>query len=92
MRPLSEHEALAFLEAARSCGVRFEALYVLAAITMGMRRGELLGVRWDDVDLHRDTLRVGRPLVREGGGTSWARPRPGGAGGRSTSRRDGECA
>ncbi len=27
----------------------------------------LLGLRWDDVDLERGTLRVGRSLVREGG-------------------------
>jgi integrase len=66
MRPLSEAEAQAFLEAARESGNRFEALYVLAVAT-GLRRGELLGLRWDDVDLKRGTLRVGRALVREGG-------------------------
>ena len=64
MRPLSEGEARTLLEEAR--GDRFEALYVLA-ITTGLRRGELLGLRWDDVDLERGTLRVGRALVREGG-------------------------
>lgn len=64
MRPLSEAEARAFLEVAR--GDRFEAVYVLA-ITTGLRRGELLGLRWDDADLERGTLRVGRALVREGG-------------------------
>lgn len=67
MRPLSEAEARAFLDAARESGDRFEALYVLA-ITTGLRRGELLGLRWDDADLERGTLlRVGRALVREGG-------------------------
>lgn len=65
MRPLSEAEARAFLDAARESGDRFEALYVLA-ITTGLRRGELLGLRWDDADLERGTLRVGRALVREG--------------------------
>jgi integrase len=66
MRPLSEDEARTFLEAIRQSGERFEALYVLA-ISTGLRRGELLGLRWDDVDLERGTLRVGRALVREGG-------------------------
>src|SRR5215212_10030441 len=66
MRPLSEGEARAFLDAATQSGERFAALYVLA-ITTGLRRGELLGLRWDDVDLERGTLRVGRALVREGG-------------------------
>src|SRR5215203_5601453 len=50
MRPLSESEARAFLEVAGETGDRFEALYVLA-ITTGLRRGELLGLRWDDTDL-----------------------------------------
>jgi integrase len=66
MHPLSESEARTFLETARETGDRFEALYVLA-ITTGLRRGELLGLRWDDADLDRGTLRVGRALVREGG-------------------------
>src|SRR5918998_170905 len=66
IRPLSEDEARAFLEAARQSGERFEALYVLA-ITTGLRRGELLGLRWDDADLELGTLRVGRALVREAG-------------------------
>ena len=54
--------ARAFLDAARDD--RFESLYVLA-ISTGLRRGELLGFRWKDVDLERRTLRVGRALVRE---------------------------
>ena len=66
MRPLSEGEACTFLDVARASGDRFEPLYVLA-ITTGLRRGELLGLRWEDVDLERGTLRVGRSLVREEG-------------------------
>src|SRR5437870_4471536 len=46
--PLSAAQAKAFLEAAR--GERLEALYVLA-LTTGMRRGELLALRWQDIDL-----------------------------------------
>jgi integrase len=66
MRPLSEAEARTFLKAAKESGDRFEALYVLA-ITTGLRRGELLGLSWDDADLEQGTLRVGRALVRERG-------------------------
>jgi integrase len=66
MHPLSEVEAQALLQTARESGDRFEALYMLA-ITTGLRRGELLGLRWNDVNLERGTLRVGRALVREGG-------------------------
>ena len=47
MHPLSAHEARCLLEAAQD--ERLEALYVLAVHT-GMRRGELLGLKWSDVD------------------------------------------
>jgi integrase len=66
MRPLSEDEARRLLDAAGKTGYAFEALYVLA-ITAGLRRGELLALRWDDADLKRGTLRVGRSLTREKG-------------------------
>ena len=43
-------------------GDRFEALYALA-VTTGMRRGELLGLKWEDVDMNVSTVRVKRSLV-----------------------------
>ncbi len=61
MRPLSAPEARRLLEAARDD--RLEALYVLAIHT-GMRRGELLGLKWGDVDLDGSTIRVRRTLTR----------------------------
>lgn len=64
MRPLSTEEVHKFLEAA--LGDRFEALYVLA-ITTGMRRGELLALRWQDVDLENTTISIRRTLTRDGG-------------------------
>jgi integrase len=48
-----------FLEAVR--GDRLEALYVLA-ISTGMRQGELLGLRWQDVDVERRRLQLVRQL------------------------------
>ena len=42
---------------------RLEALYVLAVST-GMRRGELLGLQWQDIDFDAGTLRVRRTLNR----------------------------
>jgi integrase len=42
-------------------GDRLEALYVLA-ITTGMRQGELLGLRWRDVDVERGRLQLVRQL------------------------------
>ena len=62
--PLDRQQAKALLEAAS--GDRLEALYVLAVHT-GMREGELLGLKWEDVDLERGLLRLRHALVREGG-------------------------
>ncbi|MDT3396165.1 tyrosine-type recombinase/integrase [Streptomyces sp. B1866] len=45
---------------------RLHALYVLA-LAMGMRRGELLGLKWDAIDLDRESLIVERSLQRVGG-------------------------
>ena len=59
VRVLSPGEVKRLLRAAR--GERFEALYVLA-VTTGMRQGELLGLRWEDVDLAEGTVRVRRTL------------------------------
>jgi integrase len=55
MNALSPKEARSLLEAAR--GDRLEALYALA-VTTGMRQGELLGLRWRDVELEQRSLRV----------------------------------
>ncbi|MHB8376677.1 MAG: tyrosine-type recombinase/integrase [Dehalococcoidia bacterium] len=52
---LSPDQAQTFLAAI--AGTRLEALYVLA-LTTGMRQGELLGLRWRDVDLEHATVQV----------------------------------
>lgn len=48
---------------AAAAGSRFEALWVLAATT-GMRQGQLLALRWRDVDLAKGTLTVTGNLQR----------------------------
>ncbi len=58
-RVLSPEEALRFLEAAEED--RLHAFYILA-ITCGLRLGELLGLKWEDIDLGRGTLTVRRQL------------------------------
>ncbi|MBV9100379.1 MAG: site-specific integrase, partial [Candidatus Dormibacteraeota bacterium] len=55
MQTLDREQTRALLEAAR--GDRLQALYVLA-VTAGMRQGELLALRWRDVDLDMGRLRV----------------------------------
>ncbi len=74
MSPLTLEQVKAFLEAVRSD--RFEALYVLAATT-GMRRGEITGLRWQDVDLERGVARVSQQIVRTRGGLTVTRPKGG---------------
>jgi integrase len=72
MCPLSPVEARKLLEAAQ--GDRLEALYVLAVHT-GMRQGELLALKWQDVDLENATVSVRRTLTRSGGRYSLGEPK-----------------
>ena len=72
MRPLSGEQVKVLLEVAR--GDRLEALYVLAIHT-GLRQGELLGLKWEDVDLESGTLRVRRTLVTAKGGPVLTAPK-----------------
>ncbi|WP_406158930.1 site-specific integrase [Streptomyces sp. NBC_01005] len=60
-RPLTAVEARQFLDAARAD--RLHALYELALRT-GLRKGELLGLRWEDLDLTTGTASVRRSLQR----------------------------
>ena len=60
------------LSAAR--GDRLEALYVLAIHT-GLRQGELLGLKWEDVDLEGGTLQVRRTLTTAKGGPVLSTPK-----------------
>lgn len=65
-----EVRVLAVEEARRLVGVirgdRFEALWV-CALTLGLRKGELLGLRWSDIDFGNSTLSIQRALQRAGG-------------------------
>lgn len=49
-RSWSSDEARAFLESARTDEDPYYAAYVLVLV-LGLRRGEVLGLTWDDVDL-----------------------------------------
>jgi integrase len=59
IRPLDREQVRALFEAIS--GHRLEALYVVA-VTAGLRQGELLGLRWEDVDLRAGMLQVRRSL------------------------------
>ena len=53
VRYLSDDERAALLDACRKSEYHPLYLIVLFALTTGMRRGELLGLRWQDIDLER---------------------------------------
>lgn len=62
--PLSEVDALRLLDVCR--GERLEVLFVLA-VSLGLRRGELLGLRWQDIDFEHRQMHVRNQLQREKG-------------------------
>lgn len=61
MKPLNSEQVQRFLDVAK--GHLHEALFVLALAT-GMRRGELLGLKWQDIDFEQGVLHVRRTLSR----------------------------
>ncbi len=72
MQALSADEARKLLDVVGDA--RLEALYVLAIHT-GMRQGELLALRWQDVDLENAVASVRRTLTRSGGKVLFGEPK-----------------
>ena len=72
MRPLTAEQVKVLFETAK--GDRLEALYILA-VTSGLRQGELLGLKWDDIDLEAGTLQVRRTLTTAKGGPLLSAPK-----------------
>lgn len=70
--PLTAEEANRLIEAA--AGDRLEAIYTIAIHT-GLRQGELLSLRWEDLDLEAGALRVRRTLTRTKGTYSMGEPK-----------------
>lgn len=62
-RALSPEEAGRLIDAAR--GDRLEALYILA-ISTGARQGELLALKWREVDLTAGTIQIRATLRQDG--------------------------
>ena len=63
MKFLDENQVQHFLIAAQTRDDRFYALYHLAVST-GMRMGELLGLKWEDLDKEQAALHIQRQLTR----------------------------
>lgn len=76
MRILSLPEIRTFLLSIQ--GDPMEALYVLA-VTTGARQGELLALRWQDVDLEAGTIAINATLTRIDGRWLRSNPKTGGS-------------
>jgi integrase len=74
IKPLSPGQAKTLLEAVH--GDRFEAAYVLA-LHCGLRLGEILELRWLDVDLESGTVQVRRTLSEARAGYRFEPPKNG---------------
>ena len=64
MKTLPIEQLTSFLREAKDSEV-FEMYYV--ELATGLRRGELLGLKWDDIDLEKGDLRVKRQIARING-------------------------
>ena len=64
MKTLTTVQLASFFREARESGV-FELYYL--ELATGLRRGELLGLKWEDIDLERGDLRVRRQISRING-------------------------
>jgi integrase len=69
---LTKPEVATLLRAAKTTWLY---LPVLVAVTTGMRRGELLGLRWSDIDLKASRLTVNQSLERVKGKTVFKSPK-----------------
>ena len=72
LEPFTADELRVFLQSTE--GSRFRALFVLAVST-GMRRGEILGLRWSDVDVKKGVLTVNHALQRVNGRLTLVEPK-----------------
>jgi len=64
MQTIPVEQLASFLREAKDSGV-FEMYYI--ELATGLRRGELLGLKWEDLDLEQGTLRVQRQVSRIAG-------------------------
>jgi integrase len=72
IKPWEPAEAARFLDAIRT--ERLEAAYLLA-LSLGLRRGEVLGLRWPDVDLEGKAVTISQALARVGGKLEFIEPK-----------------
>lgn len=75
MQFYDENQVQQLLITAKTTGDRFTALYHLAIAT-GMRQGELLGLKWSDLDWETGSLQIQRQVTKKkDGGFAFSQPK-----------------
>ena len=64
MKTLTAEQLASFFQEAKESGV-YEMYYI--ELATGLRRGELLGLKWEDIDLRQGIIRVRRQVARING-------------------------
>jgi integrase len=64
MKTIPADQLASFFDEAKDSGV-YEMYYI--DLATGLRRGELLGLKWDDVDLKNGILHIRRQIMRQNG-------------------------
>jgi integrase len=72
IRPLDREQVRLLFETVQ--GDRLEALYIVA-VTAGLRRGELQGLKWEDIDLDAGSFQVRRTFSEPKGGYIFEAPK-----------------
>lgn len=67
-----EEQVRRFLEAARKD--RYYVAFLLAVMT-GMRKSEILGLRWKDIDMDKGTISISQTRVYTGKGSAFSEPK-----------------
>jgi integrase len=79
--PRPKHAEMKIIDQARSADLLKAAkgmqiyIPVLLALTTGMRRGEILALRWKDISLDSQTLQVARTLEETAAGVNFKEPK-----------------
>jgi integrase len=75
IRALTNEQTGVLFAAARECGDRFRNLYI-AAVRTGLRQGELLGLKWGDLNLDSSpaSVTLRRSLAAKLGGGFYFTP------------------
>ena len=66
VRTYDRHEAAVFMEGLSDEPPRTRAL-LMTSLLMGLRRGEVLALKWEDIDLKNQTLSVNKSAYKEKG-------------------------